>query len=205
MTPRQYSHSQSSRGRLLLLLSRGVNSQSVVVHECGAQEGGKRRGREILKIDDENKAERLGEKFSSQIYIRHQWHPRSRLQRPALRLGTGITARVAFSAAGASPSWSHTALHQTLFHFFRGQRAKLFLQEKKKKSRWRENKRRVCGRAHHMESPMCWHAVPVCGRAVPRLPNALFLQWFLFSVKSGCFCEREKKKKSLGEKDQYSL
>lgn len=58
VTPRQHSPSQSSRGRLLLLLSRGVNSQFVVVHECGAQEGGKRRGREILNIDDENKAER---------------------------------------------------------------------------------------------------------------------------------------------------
>jgi len=44
--------------KLLLLLSRGVNSQFVILHERGSQEGGKRRGRQILKIDDENKAER---------------------------------------------------------------------------------------------------------------------------------------------------
>jgi len=58
VTVMMHLHFQSSRGRILLLLSRGVNSQFVIVYECSTQEGGKRRGREILKIDEANKAER---------------------------------------------------------------------------------------------------------------------------------------------------
>lgn len=58
----------------------------------------------------------LEEKFSSQIYTRHQWHTEVQFTATSSADGAGLMACVAASSPGeTSSSWNHVFLHQTLF------------------------------------------------------------------------------------------
>lgn len=95
--------------KLLLLLSRGVNSQFVILCEYSSREGRNKRGKEILKTSDNNKARDL-EVFKSDLTYCTGGTLRPSLLWPVLLL----VCVASFSPTETCPSWRPMFPHQTI-------------------------------------------------------------------------------------------